>query len=576
MAYTNLNTKELVSDISKIDPNALYTDETGKTVTGKYVQGGYGNTINSSVLNPSPSPNFQSPTPTSIYPVSGLSQPEQKAQGYVDKVGTLSQGLLGESAYKTQQEQVAGLEGFEKTKQDLSNQLKFLLTKSQQFDIEAGLVPAQLSKDFEGRGATTGVLATKATGRIRDIALQKSAVASDALLVSANLDAAEGNIASALRKVDEAVAQKYDPIREEIAVATANLELVINSPEYSKAVKDRAQAELDRQDKLKRDADRQDGYKRIAQTMGMAAITNNPNDPQAALAAQQILELDDSDPKYLQKVFSIVGKYQTDPQATKLNLLKYQNEVLTNEKIKLDIAKTKNEIELNKPITGRWADVINGASGLVASTKQKTVKQNIANALTSENYTLAYAEIANSVSDNLTGTNKTKFDDARTDLLNLQRMGQAIQAYADDGGDLGLLTGKEEDIKRKLGIDTGKASALAVQLWREFQTYRSNMTGAAFTEKESRDYASVNPTLGKSLDLNLNVIQGATNQLEDRINSTINARIPSAQDIYDLIQVPTDLSGYQSQLQSGEILVQRDGQIWAILPNELLLTDIKL
>jgi hypothetical protein len=113
-------------------------------------------------------------------------------------------------------------------------------------------------------------------------------------------------------------------------------------------------------------------------------------------------------------------------------------------------------------------------------------------------------------------------------------MRDAVQEYADAGGDMGLIKGTEEQIKRKLGIDSGKASALAVQLWREFQTYRLNMTGAAFTEKESRDYAAVNPTLGKSLNLNLSVINGAINQLSNRIIQTIDSRVPGASKIYNL------------------------------------------
>ena len=260
MAYTNLNTKELVSDISKIDPNALYTDEAGKTVTGKYVQGGYGNTINSSVLNPSPAPNFQSPTPTSPYPVAGLSPKEEKAQNLFDKIGGLYQGLLGESAYKSQQEQEAGLMEFEKTKKDLTSRLNTLKN-------EALAIPLQLQQDATGRGITKGGLQPHETGALRTNAIQSLSTAS-------LLEATNGNITTALDLVDRAVAQKYDPIREEIAVATANLELVLNSPEYSKAVKDRAQAELDRQNKLKEETDKKAADETEIGTLALKAAQN--------------------------------------------------------------------------------------------------------------------------------------------------------------------------------------------------------------------------------------------------------------------------------------------------------------
>ncbi len=203
------------------------------------------------------------------------------------------------------------------------------------------------------------------------------------------------------------------------------------------------------------------------------------------------------------------------------------------ENAKLAGDKLRTEIAANQPVTGEYAGVINGAAGLVASTKKTQVKTNIANAIAGGDFKTAYAETANAVSDGLTGSVKTKFDDARTDVNIMYGMRNAIQNYANAGGDMGLLKGTEEQIKRKLGVDSGKASTLATQLWREFQTYRSNMTGAAFTPAESRDYAAVNPTLGKSLDLNLSVIDGALNQLTNRVISTVNARLPEAQKLYD-------------------------------------------
>lgn len=234
----------------------------------------------------------------------------------------------------------------------------------------------------------------------------------------------------------------------------------------------------------------------------------------------------------------------------------YAVDTVERENKRLQNEKLQAEIDNNKPVTGEFASVINGASGLVANVKKQQVKTNIASALTNGDYTTAYAEIANAVSDGLTGTPKTKFDDARTDAGILSGMRNAIQQYSDAGGNMGLLKGTEEQIKRKLGIDSGKASALATQLWREFQTYRSNMTGAAFTPQESRDYASVNPTLGKSLDLNLSVIDGALSQLETRIVSTVNARIPDAKKVYDLA------SGKSSTVSAG-VTVNVNGQIYS-------------
>lgn len=162
-------------------------------------------------------------------------------------------------------------------------------------------------------------------------------------------------------------------------------------------------------------------------------------------------------------------------------------------------------------------------------TGQKTLRNQLRSLIDSKDYASAYNQIANSVEKQLVGESKQRFVNARTDYSVLQGMKEAVEAYKAGGGDMGLLKGTEEQIKRKLGINSGEASALATQLWREFQIYRNQMTGAAFGAEESRDYASVNPSLGKSLDLNLNVIQGAQDQLRNRVVSTIDSRVPSAQ-----------------------------------------------
>jgi len=193
--------------------------------------------------------------------------------------------------------------------------------------------------------------------------------------------------------------------------------------------------------------------------------------------------------------------------------------------------------------SGEFADIVTAASNLVGSERGKTSKVAITSALKSGNYASAYAQIANNVEESLTGTNKTRFGDARTDYAVMQGLKEAIQKYSDAGGDMGLLKGKEEEIKRKLGIDSGKASELAVQLWREFQVYRVNMTGAAFSPAESADYAAVNPTLGKSLNLNLSVINGALNGLENRITQTVESRLPGSKALYSKVQGVNEADG---------------------------------
>lgn len=254
-----------------------------------------------------------------------------------------------------------------------------------------------------------------------------------------------------------------------------------------------------------------------------------------------------------EQAIGLVGSYMQDPKQA------------------LELIKLKNEIAAQVPLSGEYASVINGATALVPSTMKDGVRANIGNAIANNDFTTAYAEIANAVENGLTGEVKTKFANARNDQMILSGFRKAIQDYSDAGGDMGLLKGSEESIKRKLGIDSGKASVLATALWREFQTYRSNMTGAAFSAAESRDYASVNPTLGKSLDLNLSVIDGALLQLDNRVSGTINARIPSAKDIYDKKKAQT-VDVKSKVIEAGKNSPQLQSQILQVMGENPFLT----
>jgi hypothetical protein len=178
--------------------------------------------------------------------------------------------------------------------------------------------------------------------------------------------------------------------------------------------------------------------------------------------------------------------------------------------------------------------IANAASNLVGAERGKTSNKAIKEALNKNDFVSAYAQVANNVEESLTGDVKTKFANARTDYQVMQGMRDAIEKAQNAGLDTSFLKGTAEQIQRKFGslATDPRYAVLAVQLEREFQSYRQNMTGAAFSPGESREYGAVNPRTTASLELNLATIDGALNQLENRITSTVNTRIPGAQKLY--------------------------------------------
>src|SRR3990167_10196931 len=172
--------------------------------------------ITSETFQTTPTIEPQTPKDTPVYPVAGLdslsaplemTQPEQQAQDLTSRLQSLNEALIGESAFRAEQEQAQGVNELVKTQNDLSGRLKALKN-------EALAIPIQLQQDVTGRGVTAGGLRPIETAALRNNAIQ-------ALGVSSLLEASRGNLTLALDLVDRAVAQKYDPLKEEIAVKQA-------------------------------------------------------------------------------------------------------------------------------------------------------------------------------------------------------------------------------------------------------------------------------------------------------------------------------------------------------------------
>lgn len=170
---------------------------------------------------------------------------------------------------------------------------------------------------------------------------------------------------------------------------------------------------------------------------------------------------------------------------------------------------------------GEYQDTLDNIVTFEPQKSQKTVLNNMKKQIADGNYQAVYTQIGNSVSKGLTGENKTRYDSARIDMRILSNFRNTLQEFEAAGGDTGFLKGSVEKIARKFGQLKAdpRFTELAVQMEREFQAYRNQMTGAAFSPGESREYDAVNPSGKKSFALNYAVINGAYNQLQNRVYS---------------------------------------------------------
>lgn len=191
--------------------------------------------ITSQTITPSPSINYKTPEEVPVYPVANLgmtqmtlTEPEQEVSDLDKRIRDINDAIAGKPLYKNEQEKNYDIAGKTQTITDLTSQLNTIKN-------EAQAIPLQMQQDSTGRGITAGGLAPLQTARLRTNTIQ-------ALGVSSLLEAANGNLATAQTLVDKAVEQKFAPLEAERDAKLANLELIIKSPEYSLADKNRAMA----------------------------------------------------------------------------------------------------------------------------------------------------------------------------------------------------------------------------------------------------------------------------------------------------------------------------------------------
>lgn len=262
-----------------------YHNDAGYDSTGNRIdagQTGYstGNpAINSTILQPQAPINYSTPAPAQIPDVSGLvvplSQPEQKASDLSAEIQRLNTEALGKSAFEDQQNQALGVTEAQNAITDLTQELTHTTKQATANSLQ---IQEQNRLMFSGKGIASSIVDRKGQSALRQNAIDS---AIESFRISSLIDAANGNLSSAQSKVAEAIKRKYGPLEEKIDIATKNLNLVLNSPEFSAAEKERATKQLAIQEQKKADlADQKAEAANVAKVAISAA--NNSRDFKAS------------------------------------------------------------------------------------------------------------------------------------------------------------------------------------------------------------------------------------------------------------------------------------------------------
>jgi len=213
-----------------LSPTSLTNEAT--TPSGQKINPVTGQIITSDTLGQTPIP-FVSPEVSPPSDISGLPiaeiklTPQEEAQTSLEKqMADLAISISGKPAFEAEKRKEFGIEAAQQAYDDLNTQLRDLQRQQQ-------LVPLAIQREAEGRGRTEGGVEPLEIGKRR-------ALAYDALTTSSLIDAAQGRLASAERKVTEAVNNKFAPDEAKYAALLNNLNLIKNSPTTSIQDKNRA------------------------------------------------------------------------------------------------------------------------------------------------------------------------------------------------------------------------------------------------------------------------------------------------------------------------------------------------
>ncbi len=267
---------------------------------------------------------------------------EQKQQSVLDRIAGLISGNKTKTTLQNDAEQATGVLGAKTAVNDLNTQLEGLNNQATALQNEANYtIPNQAQLDAIGKGITSAGLQPITASQLRANQIKQGAIATQSLTVKSALYGAQGKLSLAQDAADKAATAQYEQQQQQIDAYKAQLDAL--APTLSKEEKAQAaivQAQLqDRQTQI--DNAKEDKKSIIA--MATAALTNNPNDPQAQYAAQQALAESNKPQPDLQKALGLIGQYQKDPTAVAQAIATLTNTRANTAKTNADIAKTSAE-----------------------------------------------------------------------------------------------------------------------------------------------------------------------------------------------------------------------------------------
>ena len=165
---------------------------------------------------------------------------------------------------------------------------------------------------------------------------------------------------------------------------------------------------------------------------------------------------------------------------------------------------------------GEWRSISNSVFSSVPGTKREAIEDGLDDYISNGDMAGAKDYVLKVARDTAIAEEKKNVNARQEALYAVNIIEDSLNQYISMGGDTGLLTGNVEKFYQnvlKKTKDPIKAE-LANTISQTIQTYRQQLTGAAFTESEAREYNRLFPSITKSPELNQALINSLKSQYE--------------------------------------------------------------
>lgn len=455
------------------------------------------------------------PAATLTPDISSLMISETPAQKQQDELGNLIIGLnnqeAGKSAFQTEQNNLAGVDGIQQSINDLNTSA---------LQLKNDTAAAKLQTEGAGGGAPRFVVSA-------DQANIDRAAAVKALTLSSLSDVLGNNLVAAQHKADQAVAAKFGPIEAQIDAYTKNLQIIANSPSTSVQEKNQAtQLQVALSEYSAKVADQKAQATAILTAAQDAAknaqyFTATTQYPTVASALSAIANA--KDPASASAIAATTGMV-TPPKlqfvsGTENQAAGYFNPD-TGEFVRTGGGGSNgSSLGISNPQLAGIASTIL-ASGKFTAAQAAQVRSAINSG---ESPLTVIKNQAKNIMGQTEATTLTKYEASVKSLNDLQA---ALAEYYENGGKTGVFTGNYEKTINNLGsVNDPNLVDLATQIQAQLQIYRNAVSGTAYSVQEGSDIASIFPGINKSAGLNQAIISGRIKALNSSIDGVYESAL---------------------------------------------------